>query len=860
MGVRSKLVTANHASPLSKEFLRESRGVLRAEFDAHGNAQILLRKHKALIDRLLSRAWRQCQLKATFALIAVGGYGRGELFPASDVDILILLPEGVTQSDESSIEKFIGCLWDIGLEVGHSVRTLGECLNESAKDITVQTSLLEARLITGSRVLFRELSEMTREAFDGAAFLVAKRLEQEQRHAKFQETPYSLEPNIKEAPGGLRDIQVVRWIGRAIGAGNTWKEFADKGLITSLEARQFAIHERTLTRLRVLLHYLTGRREDRLLFDYQGTLAARLQLLPAPGRRASEVLMEKYYRTAKAVTQLNTITLQNLATIIVQPSEANTHRLNDRFQVDRELLDINSDDLFDKQPESILESFRLMQQHPELKGMTARTLRALWRTRMSINDRFRRNPVNKTQFLELFQQPRGIVHELRRMNQYSILGRYLPAFGKIVGQMQHDLFHVYTVDQHILMVIRNLRRFTMVEFAHEYPLCSRLMVGFDRHWLLYIAALFHDIAKGRGGDHSELGVADAAKFCKSHGLVGDDSSLVLFLVRHHLDMSAIAQKQDLSDNAVVDRFAELVGNERQLIALYLLTVADIRGTSPKVWNAWKGKLLEDLYNATRRRLAGAPSTSSEDILAKQEEARRLLRLYALSDGVETELWRQLDVPYFLRHDAADIAWQTRLLFRHVAGNAPMVKARLSPVGEGLQVMIYSPDQPFLFARICSYFETLGFSIVDAKIYTTKHGYALDMFQVLGTGSFPDYRDMIRLIEVELAEKIARQASLPVATQGRISRQLRHFPITPEVHINADEKGRYFALSIIAGDRPGLLYRLATVLGQYSLNLHTAKIATLGERAEDTFVISGEDLSHPRTVLRLEQAILAALQA
>lgn len=854
------MATAKYPSSLTKQFLRESRGVLRAEFAAHGNAQTLLRKHKALIDRVLSMAWRQCKLKQKFALIAVGGYGRGDLFPASDVDILILLPEGLTQDDESSIEKFIGCLWDIGLEVGHSVRTLRECISESAKDITVQTSLLEARLITGSRVLFRQLSKLTREAFDGEAFLIAKRLEQEQRHAKFQETPYSLEPNIKEAPGGLRDIQVVRWIGRAIGAGNTWKEFAEKGLITSLEARQFAIHERTLTRLRVHLHYASGRREDRLLFDYQGALAETLKLPATPGRRASEVLMEKYYRTAKAVTQLNTITLQNLATIIVKSGAADTHSLNERFQVVRELLDINADDLFDRQPEAILESFRLMQSHTELKGMTARTLRALWRARLSINERFRRNPVNRSQFLELFKQPRGIVHELRRMNQYSVLGRYLPAFGMIVGQMQHDLFHVYTVDQHILMVIRNLRRFTMVEFAHEYPLCSRLMAGFEKHWLLYIAALFHDIAKGRGGDHSELGVADAEKFCRSHGLAGEDRSLVLFLVRHHLDMSAIAQKQDLSDPAVVDRFAELVGNERQLIALYLLTVADIRGTSPKVWNAWKGKLLEDLYNATRRRLTGVPVTSSEDILAKQEEARRLLRLYALSDGVETELWRQLDVPYFLRHDAADIAWQTRLLFRNVASSAPVVKARLSPVGEGLQVMIYSPDQSFLFARICSYFESLGFSIVDAKIYTTRHGYALDMFQVLGTGSFPDYRDMIRLIEVELAEKIARQDSLPAATQRRISRQLRHFPITPEVHINADEKGRYFALSIIAGDRPGLLYRVATVLGQYNLNLHTAKIATLGERAEDTFVISGDDLFHPRTVLQLEQALLAALQA
>lgn len=842
-----------------KESLRRARTQLKEVFQGSGNARSLLRKHRILIDRALIQTWREFKVPSELALVAVGGYGRGELFPYSDVDILVLLPSPHSPSLAALLESLIGRLWDLGLEVGHSVRTVSECVEESARDITVQTSLLEARLIAGSRMLFQKLCSVTREGFDGSAFLSAKRLEQEQRHAKYHESPYSLEPNIKEAPGGLRDIQVVKWIGRAVGAGDSWKALAQRGLITPLEARQFALHERTLTHLRVLLHYATGRREDRLLFDYQGTLASLLGFQAAAGRRASELLMEKYYRTAKAVTQLNTITLQNLATMAIPENGADRQIINERFHVVRELLDIGSDDLFDLNPSAMLESFRLMQDHPELKGMTARTLRALWRGRTLIDAEFRRGPGNRRNFLEIFQRPRGIVHELRRMNQYSILGRYLPAFGKVVGQMQHDLFHVYTVDQHILMVIRNLRRFTMVEFAHEYPVCSRLIAGFQRHWLLYIAALFHDIAKGRGGDHSELGMADARKFCKTHGLGKEDIDLVVFLVRHHLEMSTIAQKQDLSDPAVVERFAAIVQTERRLTALYLLTVADIRGTSPKVWNAWKGKLLEDLYNATRRRLSGATNTSSEDILAKQEEARRLLRLFALTDGVEDELWRRLDVAYFLRHDAQDIAWQTRLLYRKVESKVPVVSARLSPIGEGLQVMIYAPDQAYLFARICSYFESIGFNIVDAKIHTTRHGYALDTFQVLGAGTFPSYRDMTQMIEVELAGRIERQDAMPSPAQGRISRQLRHFPITPEVHINPDERAQYYALSIIAGDRPGLLYRVARILGQYKLNLHTAKISTLGERAEDTFVISGADLARPRSVLQLEQALLEALK-
>ncbi len=842
-----------------REQLQQGRRALREHYAADGKARRMLWQHRLLIDRTLRGLWKDAELPGSFTLVAVGGYGRGELFPHSDVDILVLLPHEPDVDLKAKLETLIGGLWDAGLEPGHGVRTIEECLFESAKDITVQTSLLEARWLAGSRSLFAAFTRAMRDQLDPQDFLQSKRLEQEQRYGKFQDSPYSLEPNLKEAPGGLRDLQAILWISRSAGLGENWMQLAERELITPAEARQLASYHKFLSELRIRLHYIAGRREDRLLFDYQSALAAQFGFVDTPSKRASEQLMQRYYRTAKAITQLNTLLLQNIAVQLSSGEDSEPEILNERFQAAHELLEARDADLFERQPGAILESFLLLQQRHELKGMSAPTLRALWRARVRIDARFRRDPANRALFLQLLQQPRGLIHELRRMNQYSILGRYLPAFGRIVGQMQYDLFHAYTVDQHILNVIRNLRRFTMVEFAHEYPQCSRLIAGFERHWLLYIAALFHDIAKGRGGDHSRLGMQDARSFCRAHGLTREDTELVVFLVEHHLTMSSVAQKQDLSDPDVISTFAATAKTERRLTALYLLTVADVRGTSPKVWNAWKGKLLEDLFLLARRLLRGDSVGFEQDIQAKQEEALRLLRLYALSDEVKDKLWSQLDVAYFLRHDGQDIAWQTRTLHYRVDSDRPVVKARLSPIGEGLQVMIYSRDQRDLFARICGYFEQINFSIADARIHTTRHGYALDTFLLLGPGNNPHYRDMINLIEADLSERLQRQTPLHPPTRGRVSRQLRHFPITPEVNIRPDEKGASYALSIIAGDRPGLLYGIALVLGKYNINLITAKIVTLGERAEDVFLISGAALAQPRTVLQLESDLLDALQ-
>jgi [protein-PII] uridylyltransferase len=835
-----------------------ARQALRDSYLRRPDPRALLRSHTQLIDRTVKAVWGETVVSSDAALVATGGYGRGELYPSSDIDLLVLLAQEPTDAEREALERLIGRFWDIGLEIGHSVRTVEGCVEAAASDITVRTTLLESRFLVGSRALFRRMEAALAGISDPVAFFKAKKLEQEQRHAKHQDSPYSLEPNLKEAPGGLRDLQVIQWIARASGLGRRWSDLVAHGLIEGDEARSLSRLEAHLQDLRIRLHYLAGRREDRLVFDLQSALAAQLGHADTEERRGGEVLMQGYYRTAKAVTQANTIVLQNLEARLLPQRDDAPGVLNERFRVRGELLEIAGEDLFEREPTTILESFLLLMQHQELRGMTAPTLRALYRARFLINAKFRKDPLARLLFLLILQQPRGIVHEFRRMNQYSVLGRYLPEFGRIVGQMQHDLFHVYTVDQHILMVVRNLRRFTMPEFAHEFPLCSELMNGFERRWLLYVAALYHDIAKGRGGDHSALGAADVRAFSKNHGLSGEDRELVEFLVERHLAMSHVSQKQDVYDPEVVRAFAELVGTERRLVALYIFTVADIRGTSPKVWNAWKGKLLEDLFRATRRVLTGQTLARDAALAEKQAEAARLLRLYALSDSVKDRLWADLDTTYFLRHDAQEIAWQTRNLHYRVDTDKSVVKARLAPFGEGLQVMVYTRDREALFARICGYFERAGFNIVEAKVHTTRAGYALDTFIVMGQGRSAHYQDLIAMIEAELAAELESQAPLAPPRGGRLSRRVRHFPISPAVDIRPDERGAYHALSIVAADRPGLLYGVARTLARYHVNLQTARINTLGDRAEDVFLISGEVLSNSKTVLQLEQELLQEL--
>ncbi|MYN41175.1 [protein-PII] uridylyltransferase [Duganella sp. FT109W] len=845
-----------------KRQLKADRQVVIAAFKEDGKPEKLLRSLRQSVDAVLTTAWHAAGLPAQTALVGVGGYGRGELFPYSDVDLLILLQQAPDAATTARLEELVQLLWDLGLEIGHSIRTVDECLTESAADITVQTSLLEARIICGDEQLFAELQQRYDAAMDPRAFYHAKVLEMKQRHAKYEDTAFSLEPNCKESPGGLRDLQVILWLVKAAGLASSWRTLATSGLITQTEARQLMEKERAFKDIRVRLHLHAGRREDRLVFDVQTAIAESLGLTATGSgvnmRRASEYLMQRYYWAAKTVTQLNTILLQNIEERLF-PQDGVAAPINARFNDVNGLIDIAEDDTFEKTPSAMLEIFLLMTERPAIKGMTARTTRALWHERFQIDAAFRADPLNRSLFLQIMQAPRGIIHALRRMNDLSILGRYLPNFRKIVGQMQHDLFHVYTVDQHILMVVRNMRRFTMAEHAHEYPFCSQLMANFPKPWVLFLAALFHDIAKGRGGDHSKLGMADAEQFCLEHGMSAEDTELVVFLVENHLTMSQVAQKQDLSDPDVIQAFAKVVGDERHLTGLYLLTVADIRGTSPKVWNAWKAKLLEDLYKITLRVLGGEPHSAANELRNRQDEALATLRLYGLDAHAHEPFWKQLDVAYFLRHDASDIAWQTRALYERFNSESPVVKCRLAPIGEGLQIAVYIKDQPDLFARICSYFDRKNFSILDAKIHTTRHGYALDTFLVTEQNFAKNYRDIISLIEHELCGLLTHPEPLPAPGKGRLSRLSRTFPIQPTVDLRPDERGQYYLLSVAANDRTGLLYAIANVLTRYKINLHTAKVMTLGERVEDVFLIDGPALNNARNQIQLETDLLDAIK-
>jgi len=867
-----------------REDYRERKSVLLQAIGERGasarNVRSALRQLAALADNMLVRLWGHAGLGDPYVLLGVGGFGRGELFPYSDVDVLVLLPDGCSPAQDSAlkdrIETFITQCWDLGLEIGSSVRSVSECLEESANDVTIQTALLENRVIVGNQALAREFQRAFLKAMDPRAFFIAKTLEMRQRHTKYEDTPYSLEPNCKESPGGLRDLQVILWVAKAAGYGNNWKALAESGLATPFEVRQIQRNETLLFQIRARLHLLAKRREDRLIFDMQNAVAEAFGYsstpVPAtsPGSAgsagsenrgqvsASEALMKRYYWAAKAVSQLNQILLMNIEERL-NPSTFTPHPINERFNEKAGTIDVVTDDLYQRDPHAILETFLLYQRTVGVKGLSARTLRALYNARDLMDGKFRNDPVNRQTFLEIIMQPDGITHALRLMNQTSVLGRYIWVFRSIVGQMQHDLFHVYTVDQHILMVLRNVRRFFIVEHAHEYPFCSQLAAGWEKPYVLYLAALFHDIAKGRGGDHSDLGGVDARRFCRQLGLAPEDTQRVEFLVREHLSMSRIAQKSDLSDPTVISDFARRVGNERNLTALYLLTVADIRGTSPKVWNAWKGKLLEDLYKYTLRVLGGGTPDPHAEVEARKREALILIALYALPFEAHKALWETLDVGYFIRHEAADIAWHTKHLSRHVDTVNPIVRVRRSPVGEGLQVLVYSQDQTDLFARICGYFDQGGYSILDARIHTTKTGYALDSFEVVASG-YPDehFRELTAMIENGLTAAIATQAPLPQPGRGRVSRRVKVFPFAPRVSLRPDERAQNWLLTISASDRIGLLYSIARVLARHKVEVQLAKIMTLGERVEDTFLVHGAQLQHNRTQIEIETELLDAL--
>lgn len=852
-------MTANERIVHWRAQLHAARDALGKAFLSAPRPSAYLAKHSQAIDRLLRDIWLGHDLPRAATLVAVGGYGRGEMYPQSDVDVLILLDDSLAETESSRFEPLIALLWDVGLPIGHSVRRLSECLEESRKDITIQTNLLEARFLAGDDALFANFQAVFREQLDPLAFFEAKQLEQDNRHGRFADRAMLLEPNLKESPGGLRDLHTVQWVGQALNLPNDISGLAHAGLLEPGEARRLNAAARLVSELRIRLHLIAKRREDRLLFEFQEPIAQQLGFAGTSSRRAAELLMQRYYQAAREIGFANELLLGILRQRL--HGLADTAPITDArgFLRRDNLLDLADEALYAHDPHAIFQTILTLQRHPELKGLAPNAYRALWRASQNIGADFRRDPVNRAAFLAIFREPRGVTLATRLLHRLGLLGRYLPAFGRITGQLQHDLVHIYPVDEHTLMVLRNLRRLALPELAHEFPLAHRLMREFARPDLLYLAALFHDIAKGRGGDHSSLGMADARRFCASHGLAKQDAALVAWLVQEHLSLSRTAQKEDLSDPEVITVFARHCGSVERLSALYLLTMADIRATNPKIWNAWKEKLLRELYLASRRVLEGGAPVQ-DDIETRKEQARAALRLYGYEEGAENGLWSKLDDVYFLRHEAQEIAWQTRRLLPMLRRESIVVRARLAPIGEGAEVLVYAPDEPGLFAHICGFFAAMQYTVLEARIHTTRDGHALDSFLVMDEANRAiPYRDVLSYIEYELAAALKAKPALTAMSGIRLSRQLKSFPIEPEVSLAPSDSGANYVLSFTAGDRPGLLYDVARTLAQAKVNVSSAKINTLGGRAEDVFVLDCEALAKPGSRLELERALLSALK-
>ncbi len=846
-----------------KACLKEGNSRLVEQFAADTATPLLLRGRSWLVDQVLRRVWAGLMQDAAddLALAAVGGYGRSELMPGSDIDLLILLPDAAGDRYDSRIESLLTFLWDIGLEVGHSVRSIDECVAQSLADISVVTNLMEARLLTGAEDLFARMQEATGPAhiWNSRDFFEAKCREQAIRHHKFGETAYRLEPNIKEGPGGLRDIQVIAWVANRYFGTASLQELVDHEFLTQDELELLLECRDLLWDIRFALHALTGRGEDRLLFDYQRTLATQFGFEDDVTRLGVEAFMKQYYRTIMELRRLNEMLLQLFNEFILHPEgPGKPVALNRRFQVRNGYLETTSDEVFRYHPYALLEVFLLLEQNPKLRGVRAGTIRAIREHRYLIDDEFRNDIRSRSLFMEIIRQPRRITRELRRMNRYGVLAAYLPAFEHIVGLMQYDLFHIYTVDEHILFVVRNLRRFTVQEHALEFPLCSHIVATLPKPELLYLAALFHDIAKGRGGDHSELGGLDAYEFCIRHDLSDYDAGLVTWLVENHLIMSTTAQREDIDDPVVINRFARTVGNPVRLDYLYVLTVADIRATNPEMWNTWKDALLKQLYYNTRRALHRGlqdPLERAEHIQQVQHEAAELL---GHRDAKTLHLWEQLGDEYFLRTPPEQVAHHTRLLREIPEKDARIVDIQPLTERGGTEIFIYAPGSENLFSRITATLDQLGLNVVDAGIITTADNFIVDTFHVLEETGEPVAGEA-RLDEIRRA--LLARLDTGQAQDWRVSRRAprryKHFPIKTHIEFKADEIDNRTIMELITGDRPGLLSQIGRAFSECDINLQNAKIATLGSRAEDVYYITDRQnrpLSSPEQLQCLERAI------
>lgn len=816
----------------------------------------LVRTHTHFMDQILQLAWHRFDWQESrtrwgrqnrISLIAVGGYGRGELLPESDIDLLILL-ERSHHGYSDKIQDFIRFLWDLGLEVGHSVRTINECRTQAALDVTVLTAMMESRTLCGDESLRAKMDQKIAPSrvWPSRDFFLAKRQEQRARHRKSDHTEYSLEPNIKISPGGLRDIQTLGWIARRQYGTTTFGDLAAMGVITDEEARELTEGKWQLARIRFALHLLQGRDDNRLLFEHQQKLAAVFGYEDG-AQLAVEQFMQSYYRAAHRINAISDILLQYFDEALAAGKRSRVKPLNERFQLRGNFLEVTADDVFARHPSALIEMFTCVASDETIEGIRASTIRLARQSVHLIDDDFRQDPANAELFMQLLGGNNHLFTQLRRMGRYGILGAWLPEFGRVVGQMQFDLFHIYTVDAHTLQVVRNMRRFRYKNNEQEFPIAAHIHARLPRVELLYIAGLYHDIAKGMGGDHSELGVGIARQFCERHKLATWDTNLVCWLVLNHLAMSTTAQRRDIQDPDVIHEFAQLVGDQVRLDYLYALTVADITATNPTLWNGWRASLLNQLYLETKKVLRHGLDHQidrNEYIHDIQEQAINKLAEHQVPRASVIALWNQVDDDYFLRERVPDIVRQTLAILNHEPGETdePLVVvhddiSRHTDTGY-TRIFVHTKNRSDLFVAIATAIDRLNLDIVDAGIATSSAGLTFNTFTVLEQDGTPVGESMARINKICSTIKAGlSQAGPGQGSSRRTPRQLRQFSMKTVVSFRQDQHLGQTVVEVIAPDRPGLLAIIAEQFARFGLGLMTARITTLGERVEDLFYVT-----------------------
>ena len=865
----SEEITNNPATALSvlKQAVTSGQEKLQDHFKEHLDAYQVVFGRSLLVDLIIQQVaeLRFGKSLNEVSIVAAGGYGRGELHPHSDVDLMILLPNDHNEKFNDAIEQFLMLLWDIKLEIGHSVRTIDECIKEASDDITVITNITESRRLCGNDKLYTDMLDATSTSklWDSKTFFEAKLVEQNTRHIKFESSAFKLEPNIKESHGGLRDIQMIGWVAKRHFGANRLSELVEHNFLTEEEYTTLKEGEKLLWNIRTSLHYLTGRREDRLLFDFQRDVALEYGFEDGPNNLAIESFMQRYYRTVMELERLNEMLLNLLKEAILytdQPVEPQI--INTRFEIIHGYISARHQDIFIQTPTALLEMFLLLEINNEILGVRAETIRLIRESKHLIDDSFRQSDKAKSLFMSIISAAEGVTHELRRMNRYGILAAYIPAFEKIVGRMQYDLFHAYTVDEHILSVVRNLRRFSAAEFLHEYPLCSAVFNHLPKPELLYLSGLFHDIAKGRGGDHSELGAVDALEFCLQHELPEEDAELVSWLVKNHLVMSVTAQRKDISDPDIVNQFADNVNNQNNLDYLYLLTVADIRGTNPTTWNSWKDSLLAELYNKTSVVLRlGKQTTVSVDksIRQSQQSSLNILTKLGYSPEQIEQIWLDFSDEYFLRFTPDEISRHISLVLKSDKNKLPEIE--LEPQNEKgtVEINIYMNNEDGQFVKTTSALEQLDLNIVDAYIMTTDDDkYTLGIFQILNEEADPSslaYR--LEEINNNLNQLLKADSEVTKMTIKHIPRIQKHFDVPTKIAFSQDLSKQRSVITISSSDTPGLLARISRAFVESGVRVHNAKIATMGERAEDLFQITDQH-NQPITDEKTQETIASKL--